>query len=154
MQIRSLTSEDFREIFEIWFKEIYRGAYLLLYSREEFFVRTFNDLNNLLRAQDACLLGIEERGKIVGAIMGYGQQNPSKVYCVPFLWIHPARRRQRHATTLAQVLIRYGQERGYRRFTCETDTKSPALKRLLKHLGYHQVRTIWLRVDGESSNPS
>lgn len=146
MLLRELSEKDFAPIFRAWLKEIYRGAYALLYTRDEFFVKTYGELTAYFHSPDFCCIGIIERNQVVGAVLGYGNPSTSMYYC-PFLWVDEKHRNLHHATTLSEILHKYGTDRGYRRFACETDTKNPALKRLLKKLGFRQTRTIWLKLD-------
>lgn len=146
MTLRQLQLSDFPAIFNIWVKEAYAGALRLLYSKEEFFVKSYADLTQVFDSADACFIGAEERSTLVAAILGYG--NPqTKTYHCSFLWVAPSKRNLRFGETLAQVLYKQAREKGYSRFAVETDTKSVPIKKILRNLGFHQARTIWLRVE-------
>lgn len=150
MVVRQLQPSDFAEIVKIWIREIYDGAIRLVYSREDFIIKTYDDLATILNAPDLCLLGLEDSSQIAGAIIGFGNPKLGIYYC-PLIWVSPARRNQHHGTMLAQLLHKWALERGYEKFAVETGTRMPIIKQLLKNLGFHQTRTVWFKVENGST---
>jgi GNAT superfamily N-acetyltransferase len=147
--LRQLNQNDFGPIFKLWFSEIYRGAVRKLYRRDQFFLKTFNDLSQVFSTEHRCFVGAEENGKIVAAALGVGSPLDARLFQGVFLWVDSSRRNQGHGEALANVLYCWAKEHGYSRFAVEAPSKNIPLKRILQKIGLHSTRTIWVKVESD-----
>jgi len=147
--LRQLNQSDFEPLFKLWFSEIYRGAVKKLYRREQFFIKTFNDLSRVFESESRCFVGAEENGKIVAAALGVGIAERPPLFQGVFIWVDSSRRNQGHGEALANVLYCWAKENGYSRFAVDAPAKNIPLRRILQKIGLHSTRTIWVKVESE-----